>query len=58
MSVTTNFDEYFFANPLIKAVKEGKIAALGKFADSEAGRVIDAGGKYILPGGVEAHMHC
>ena len=25
MSVTTNFDEYFFANPLIKAVKEGKI---------------------------------
>ena len=25
MSVTDNFDEYFFANPLIKAVKEGEI---------------------------------
>ncbi|WP_143317942.1 glycoside hydrolase family 3 C-terminal domain-containing protein [Clostridium sp. HBUAS56017] len=25
MSVTYDFDEYFFANPLIKAVKEGKI---------------------------------
>lgn len=25
MSVTTNFDEYFFANPLIKAVREGKV---------------------------------
>lgn len=26
MSVTDNFDEYFFANPLIKAVKEGKVS--------------------------------
>ena len=25
MSVTFNFDDYFFANPLIKAVKEGKV---------------------------------
>lgn len=25
MSVTFNFDEYFFANPLIKAVKEGRV---------------------------------
>lgn len=25
MSVTDNFDEYFFANPLIRAVKEGEI---------------------------------
>ena len=25
MSVTDNFDEYFFANPLIKAVKEGEV---------------------------------
>ena len=25
MSVTYNFDEYFFANPLIKAVKEGRV---------------------------------
>lgn len=40
------------------AVKDGKIAALGKFGDSEAERVIDAAGRYVLPGGVEAHMHC
>lgn len=26
MSVTTNFDEYFFANPLIEAVKKGDVA--------------------------------
>lgn len=25
MSVTNNFDEYFFAKPLIKAIKEGKV---------------------------------
>lgn len=25
MSVTSNFDEYFFANPLIRAVKEGRV---------------------------------
>ena len=26
MSVTTNFDEYFFANPLIKAVENGEVS--------------------------------
>lgn len=26
MSVTTNFDEYFFANPLIEAVQKGEVA--------------------------------
>lgn len=26
MTVTTNFDEYYFANPLIEAVKEGKVS--------------------------------
>lgn len=40
------------------AIQDGKIAALGSFCQSEAKRVIDAGGKYLLPGGVEAHMHC
>ena len=40
------------------AIKDGKIAALGIFASSEAERVIDAEGKYVLPGVIEAHMHC
>lgn len=40
------------------AIKDGKIAALGKFSDDQALRTINATGKYVLPGGVEAHMHC
>ena len=37
-------------------VSDGKIVALGKkIGDAE--RVIDAGGKYVLPGGIEAHCH-
>ncbi|MDR1931559.1 MAG: dihydropyrimidinase [Spirochaetales bacterium] len=40
------------------AVKDGKVAALGVFEAKEASRVIDASGKYVLPGSVEAHMHC
>ncbi len=40
------------------AVKNGKIAAMGQFDDSEAVKVIDADGKYVMPGAVEAHMHC
>ena len=40
------------------AIKDGKIAALGEFSDDQALRTIDATGKYVRPGGVEAHMHC
>lgn len=40
------------------AIQDGKIAALGNFADAQGARVIDAAGKYVLPGVVEAHMHC
>lgn len=40
------------------AIKDGKIVALG---DGErlgaARRVIDAAGKYVLPGAIDAHMH-
>jgi len=40
------------------AIKDGKIAALGLFDDSvEAARVIDASGKFVLPGIIDAHMH-
>ena len=38
MSVTTNFDEYYFANPLIKAVKEGKVSE--KVIDEKIRRIL------------------
>lgn len=40
------------------AIQDGRIAALGTFDSSEAERTIDAKGKYVMPGVVEAHMHC
>lgn len=40
------------------AVKNGKISALGNIEDlGEAKEVIDAKGKYVLPGVIDAHMH-
>lgn len=40
------------------AVKDGKIAMLGKAAHMpEAARVIDAAGKYVIPGGIDTHTH-
>lgn len=50
------YDSYTIENDL--AVKDGKIVQIGKFSDEQASRVVDATGKYVLPGGVEAHMHC
>ncbi|MBL8675394.1 MAG: amidohydrolase family protein, partial [Rhodospirillales bacterium] len=38
------------------AVKDGLIAALGK-VDGAGAREIDAGGKFVLPGGVDSHVH-
>ncbi|MCW2542205.1 MAG: Dihydropyrimidinase [Frankiales bacterium] len=46
--------------PLDLAVKDEKIVALGvagQFADAEASRVIDAAGKYVVPGGIDTHVH-
>jgi len=38
--------------------KEDRISLIGHFkGDSQAGRVIDATGMYILPGGVDPHVH-
>ena len=37
-------------------ISDGKIVAIGK-ALGDADRVIDASGKYVLPGGIEAHCH-
>lgn len=43
------------------AIAGGRIAALaapGTFAASDAARVIDAGGKIVIPGGIDPHVHC
>lgn len=43
------------------AVKGEKIAALaapGTLEDGAAGRVIDATGKIVMPGGIDPHVHC
>ena len=40
------------------AVKNGLIKETGKISSYEAKRTIDASGKYVLPGVIEAHMHC
>ena len=37
-------------------ISDGKIVAIGKTL-GDADRVIDASGKYVLPGGIEAHCH-
>ena len=34
------------------------VAAPGTLNDRDAGRVIDARGKIVIPGGIDPHMHC
>jgi dihydropyrimidinase len=38
-------------------VEGEKIAAIGSSLSVAAGRVIDAAGKYVLPGGIDVHTH-
>lgn len=38
------------------AIKDGKIVQIGTSLDG-AGKVIDATGKYVLPGGIDSHVH-
>ncbi|WMM24103.1 dihydropyrimidinase [Tissierella sp. MB52-C2] len=38
-------------------VEEGKIVAIGKDLDAKADEVVDAKGMYVLPGGVDQHVH-
>jgi predicted amidohydrolase YtcJ len=38
-------------------IREGKIAALGRGSPPEAGQRIDAGGRLVLPGFQDAHIH-
>lgn len=39
------------------AIKDGLIAAVGNGLTAGDARMIDAGGAYVLPGGVDAHTH-
>src|SRR5712664_2196768 len=40
------------------AISNGKVAAIGQSLPREnASRVIDAAGKYVLPGGIDVHTH-
>jgi dihydropyrimidinase len=40
------------------AINAGKITAIGENLPREnAGKIIDAGGKYLLPGGIDVHTH-
>lgn len=38
-------------------VKDGKIQAIGKDLDVKAEEIVDAKGKFVLPGGVDQHVH-
>lgn len=39
------------------AIKDGKIAAIGKNLDTPAKKVVDASRKLVLPGAIDAHTH-
>ena len=48
------------ANSRFKAdigVRDGKIAAIGEGLDTEGAEVVDAEGKYVLPGAIDVHTH-
>lgn len=38
-------------------IQDGKIAAIGRDLKGQTDEVIDASGKYIFPGGIDAHIH-
>lgn len=43
----------------VVGVSDGRIAAFyGETSTPECGEFIDAGGSYVLPGAIDAHVHC
>ncbi len=51
------FPDYVLKNGSV-AVKDGKIAAIGRLDNPVADTRIDATGNFIFPGIVDAHVHC
>src|SRR5882724_11277461 len=45
------------ADVAIKGERIAAVAAPGTLADAEAARVIDAGAKIVMPGGIDPHVH-
>ncbi|HRY28612.1 MAG TPA: dihydropyrimidinase [Elusimicrobiota bacterium] len=39
------------------AIKDGKIAAIGKNLPADGAEVLDASGLWVIPGGVDVHVH-
>ena len=52
-TIVTSVDEYI-GDILIEG---GKIVAIGKDLGNLAEKVVDAKGKYVLPGGIDQHVH-
>ena len=38
-------------------VENEQIVAIGKLDDKTADKILDASGKYVMPGGVDEHTH-
>ncbi len=38
-------------------IEDGKVSTIGKSLNSQADKVIDAKGKLVIPGGIDAHTH-
>lgn len=51
--IVTSSDIYFADI----AIRDGKIIMLGTELDFSAQKVVDASGKYLLPGGIDVHTH-
>ena len=52
-TIVTALDEY--KGDIL--IEDGKIIAIGEGLDSRAEEVIDAKGKFVMPGGVDQHVH-
>ena len=52
-TIVTASDEY----KADLGIKDGKIAVIGASLPEDGAEVIDASGKYVLPGGVDQHVH-
>ncbi len=47
--------EFWFEGDV--GVKDGRVALLGRNIEEDAGRIIDAGGMIVIPGGIDGHVH-